>query len=56
MNPVFKIILGVIIGATLGGWLGYYGKCRSGACPLTSNPYFGAIYGAIIGLLIALIK
>jgi gas vesicle protein len=54
INPAFKILLGVIIGAILGGVIGYYGKCHSGVCPLTSNPYTGAIVGAIIGLLFTL--
>ena len=56
MNPVLKIILGIAIGGILGGLLGYYGKCTSGTCPLTSNPYIGVIYGALMGLLIALIR
>ena len=33
--------------------LGYYGKCASGTCPLTSNYYISTIIGAAIGLLIA---
>jgi hypothetical protein len=24
--------------------------CRSGACPITANPYISTIYGALIGL------
>ena len=54
MNPALKIVLGVVIGGTLGGFLGYYGKCTSGTCPLTSNPYMGAIFGAVIGLMFTL--
>ncbi len=37
-----------------GGVLGYFGKCSSGACPLTANPYRGAIIGALIGVLIVM--
>ncbi|MCK5528152.1 MAG: hypothetical protein KAI74_00600 [Kiritimatiellae bacterium] len=47
---LIKIILGLLIGGGLGALLGYYGKCTSGACPLTSTPYRGAIYGAVMGL------
>ena len=47
---LIKIILGLLIGGILGALLGYYGKCASGACPLTSTPYRGAIYGAVMGL------
>ena len=49
-----KVLLGVLIGGAIGAGLGYFGKCSSGACPLTANPYRGAIYGAIMGALIAL--
>jgi hypothetical protein len=56
MNSILRIFLGVAIGAVLGGLLGYYGKCTSNTCPLTRNPYITAIYGAVIGLLFALMK
>ncbi len=49
-----KIILGIIIGGALGFALGYFGKCASGTCPLTSNPYISTIVGALIGLMITL--
>ncbi|MEW6481474.1 MAG: DUF6132 family protein [bacterium] len=49
-----RIILAAIIGAGIGGIIGYFGKCSSGTCPLTSNPFSGAIYGAIMGAIIAL--
>jgi hypothetical protein len=42
-------ILGVIIGAIVGGVIGYFGKCSTGTCPLTSNPYIGAVYGGVLG-------
>ncbi len=48
-----KIILGVLIGGGLGALMGYFGKCSSGACPLTATPYRGAIYGAVMGLFFA---
>lgn len=47
-----KIIIGGIIGAIIGFAIGYFGKCASGACPLTSNPIISAIIGAIIGIAI----
>ena len=25
--------------------------CRTGACPITANPYISTIYGALVGLL-----
>ena len=47
-----KIILGLLIGGGLGALLGYYGKCTSGACPLTATPLRGLMIGAVIGLMI----
>lgn len=53
---ILRVILGVCIGAGIGATIGYFGRCVSGTCPLTSNPYSGAIYGAVIGLIIAFIS
>ncbi|HUS58944.1 MAG TPA: DUF6132 family protein [Planctomycetota bacterium] len=50
---MLPIAIGAVAGAVVGGVIGYLGHCRSGTCPLTSNPYMGAIYGAIVGALIA---
>jgi thiol:disulfide interchange protein len=47
-----RVIFGLAAGAVLGGFLGYFGKCSSGACPLTANPYRSAAFGALIGLLV----
>ncbi len=44
-----RIIMGVVIGAVLGSIIGYYGKCVTGTCPLTSTPVRGALYGAFMG-------
>ncbi len=51
---LIKILFIVGGGVLFGGVLGYFGKCSTGACPLTANPFRGAIYGGIIGLLFAL--
>ncbi|HVV71618.1 MAG TPA: thioredoxin [Verrucomicrobiae bacterium] len=45
------LILSILVGAGLGGLMGYYGKCASGTCPLTATPGRGAIYGMVLGLL-----
>ncbi|MBN2317212.1 MAG: hypothetical protein JXM79_25020 [Sedimentisphaerales bacterium] len=50
---VIKLLLGVLIGGAIGGVMGYFGKCSSGTCPLTANPFRGALYGAIVGGLLA---
>jgi thiol peroxidase len=49
-----NVILGGAVGLAVGAVAGYIGKCRSGTCPLTGNPYSGAIVGTILGVLIAL--
>jgi len=47
------ILLPLLIGASLGAALGYFGQCSSGTCPLTSTWWRGAIYGGVMGLLFA---
>lgn len=51
-----KMMLGVIIGGAIGFGIGYFGKCASGACPLTSNPVISTIIGAVIGLMLTMKK
>ncbi len=48
-----RLGIGLVIGGGLGALLGYYGQCSSGACPLTSTWWRGALYGAAMGLLFA---
>lgn len=46
-------LIGGAIGAA-GGYLYYvYVGCNSGSCPITSSPVMSAIWGAIMGGLIA---
>ena len=49
---IMRLLLGVFIGGAIGSVLGYLGKCSSGTCPLTANPFRGALYGAIVGVLL----
>ena len=46
-----RVIIAVLIGVALGSALGYFGQCSSGACPLTSTWWRGAIYGGVMGLI-----
>jgi hypothetical protein len=48
-----KYIIGFVIGAAGGFAYYYFIGCKSGACPLTSNPYISSIWGGVIGALIA---
>ncbi len=47
------LAIAMIIGGSLGALMGYFGKCSSGTCPLTANPFRGAVYGMVMGLLFA---
>ena len=44
-----KVVLGAVLGAVAGFAVGYFGKCSSGMCPLTSNPLVSTLLGALIG-------
>ena len=48
-----RVIVGIAIGVGVGAVLGYFGKCSSGACPLTANPFRGAVYGGVMGALLS---
>lgn len=49
---IYRLIGGILIGAVIGGIIGYAGKCAGGACPLTCNPIGGLITGAVVGFLL----
>lgn len=51
---MLRLILLPLIGGVAGAALGYFGQCSSGACPLTSTWWRGALYGAVLGTLLAL--
>lgn len=48
-----RLVIGAALGAVLGAIVGYFGKCSTGTCPLTSSPWSGAIFGALIGVMMA---
>jgi hypothetical protein len=52
-NAFLLFLLGRSWPVVLGGAAGYayyrFVGCRSGACPITSNPWISTIYGAAIG-------
>jgi thioredoxin 1 len=48
-----QLAIGLLIGGGLGAVMGYFGKCTTGACPLTANPWRGGFIGAVFGGLMA---
>jgi hypothetical protein len=53
---MIKIILGIVIGGGIGFAIGYFGKCASGTCPMTSNPIISTALGALMGAILTMGK
>ncbi|MCX6150544.1 MAG: DUF6132 family protein [Ignavibacteriales bacterium] len=49
-----KRFLPILGGASLGFAYYYFIGCKSGSCPIKSNPYYSTFYGAAVGLIFAL--
>jgi thioredoxin 1 len=46
---MIQLAAGLLLGGAFGALMGYFGKCSTGTCPLTANPWRGAFFGAMIG-------
>jgi len=51
---ILKLVLGAVAGGIVGYGLYRIVGCASGACPLTSNPWISAVYGMVMGVLLAM--
>ncbi|MEJ2048824.1 MAG: DUF6132 family protein [Calditrichota bacterium] len=49
---IIKLSIFTIGGAVIGFAYYYFVGCRSGSCPLTSNPFITTVYGSLIGLVL----
>ena len=48
MNHMMRALLGAVAGAAVGYAIYRFVGCRTGACPLTANPWISMlVYGAI---------
>ena len=55
MTPVvLRVTAGVIAGGLVGYGYHRLSGCRSGACPIAGNPFVATLYGAFLGVVIAL--
>jgi hypothetical protein len=48
-----RYALGGILGAGAGFAYFFFVGCRTGICPITSNPFVSSAYGALIGAAIS---
>ncbi len=53
-RKLFRKISIVLVGAALGFAYYKFIGCRSGVCPITSNPWISTMYGALLGFVISL--
>jgi hypothetical protein len=52
-GKMLRAISFVVLGALLGYAYHRFVGCRTGACPITANPYVSTVYGAVTGYLAA---
>ena len=48
-----RTIVVVVLGAASGLAYQRFIGCRTGTCPITSNPFVSTLYGAVMGFLLA---
>ncbi len=54
MKKIYRVLVGTVIGGALGFAFYYFIGCKTGACPITGNPWISTFYGAGMGILFTL--
>ena len=52
MNPILRTVLGAVAGAAIGYLTDRFIGCRTGTCPLTSNPWTAMLVWSIVGAIV----
>jgi hypothetical protein len=50
---ILRAALSIVLGAAAGFAYHRFIGCRTGACPITANPYISTLYGAVLGFLLS---
>jgi len=56
MNAVVRIVVGALIGGAIGFAMYRFVGCRTGACPLTGNPYIAVVLWGLMGVFVVTAK
>ena len=53
MSMLWRSVIGAVVGAVVGLLMYRFVGCRTGACPLTANPYIAMAIWGVMGFLVA---
>lgn len=53
MSMLWRSVIGAVAGAVVGLLMYRFVGCRTGACPLTANPYIAMAIWGVMGFLVA---
>jgi len=53
MNPLLKSAIGAIVGAAIGFAIYRFVGCKTGTCPLNSNPWIAMAVWGLVGFMFA---